>query len=157
MGYTYTWEFSFGKGFDKYVWAVYLGGVILLLGINAVFFGVYWMLLVGYKMLASDVKYVIEHSEGDSLYRMTMDDDGISEFLNELEDDKKERIDENNPPSGAGSKLSQLNPFGDLEKYQLLAVDQSERPEQKTFSMYTKDGGYVVQQNKYFSKEEVDN
>merc|ERR1719285_1298163 len=101
MGYTWTYKFSFGKGFDKYVWAVYLGGAILLLGVNTVFFGVYWMLLVGYQMLKRDVEYVIHKSEGDSLYRMTMAEEDISEFLCELEDDKKEQIDENWSTSGA--------------------------------------------------------
>lgn len=166
MGYTYTYNFNFGKGFYKYAWAVYLGAAILLLGVNTVFFGVYWMLYVGYKMLKRDVGYVIQKSEGDSLYRMTMEHDDLSEFLCELQDDKKERIDENKPAWGAGYKpttgagskpITQLNPFEDLEKYQLMAMNESERPEQKSFSMYTKEGGYIVQQNEYFSKDEVEN
>merc|ERR1719334_350122 len=102
-GFTHSFTYSMGHNFELYHWLVWLGGAILLFGFNAVFFGVYWMMIVGYQMLKRDVGAVIEMSKGDTQFKtvnsqqftpefniITNENKEISKFLREMENSGKE-------------------------------------------------------------------
>lgn len=170
-GFTYTYTFNFGEAFKQYHWAVYLGGAILLLGINTIFFGAYWMLIVGYQMLKRDVEYVISRSEGDTHFALNLPDEQeeISNFLHEIESseegadgNEKKGIDGNAKKSAKAEANTEKAPgFSSLGKFQVMPFEPLaekntyDAPQlTKTFSMYTKDDYFHVDEK--FSKDEID-
>lgn len=169
-GFTYTFTFNFGRAFKQYHWAVYLGGTILLLGINTMFFGVYWMLIVGYQMLKRDVEYVISRSKGDTQFTFSPDEhDEISNFLHEIESSEdgvagnaEKGTDDNAKKSGkAEAKSASISGFSSLDKFQAMPLAHSAEKTTddaphltKTFSIYAKDDYWHVDEK--FSKEEID-
>jgi len=170
-GFTYSYTFNFGRAFKQYHWAVYLGGTILLLCINTIFFGAYWMLIVGYQMLKRDVEYVISRSEGDTQFalKLTDEQEEITNFLLEIESSEdgvdanaKKGTDDNAKKSGkAEAKTATELGLSSLDKFWVMPPANSaekatdDEPHlTKTFSMYAKDDYFHVDEK--FSKEEID-
>jgi len=148
LGFTYSFTFNFGKNFEQWHWAVYLGGAVLLLFVNAVFFGVYWMLFVGYQMLKRDVRNVIKQSEGDDRFKET----GGQQFMY-TEAEKKEISNfhcEMYDLTMETTRSEQLKSLGNALEVHIL---KEMRHSGKRHSAYLKDGSYQVQQ--IFTKEEI--
>jgi len=142
-GFTYSFTFNFGSSFVKYHWAVYLGGAILALFVNAVFFGVYWMLIVGYQMLKRDVCKVISISEGDDQFLKT---DSIK--FNMLDEEQKEISKfQMEMKNGVSFDTTRSEKMKSLEEYSLDEIKRCP-------SCYHKDGSYEV--NQIYSKEEIE-
>jgi len=164
VGSTYKYTFYFGKTFPDYHWAVYLGGAILLLCVNTVFFGTYWMLIVGYKMLKRDVAYVISCSDGDTNFALDVDEglEDISDFLSEIERSNSEwetTLTKKRTGETESETAKPVPTFRDLDAMQAMSLGESVRMSvakpklKKNFTMYhSKDGWHV---EKFYSNDEV--